>query len=60
MDEARTEAELFEEIKRIEIAEPEAERKAESAALTVGAAVAFGAGIWAVLGRTKAEGKYHA
>jgi hypothetical protein len=56
--EAREDVELVEEIRKIEIVEPEVERKAESAALTVAAAVAFGAGIWAVLGRTKAEGKY--
>jgi hypothetical protein len=51
------EAKLREEIIKIEVIEPVVEQKAESAALTVAAAAAFGAGIWAVLGRGKAEGK---
>lgn len=51
------EAKLREEIIKIEVTEPVVEQKAESAALTVAAAAAFGAGIWAVLGRAKAEGK---
>jgi len=51
------EAKLREEIIKIEVVEPVVEQKAESAALTVAAAAAFGAGIWAVLGRGKAEGK---
>jgi hypothetical protein len=51
------EAKLREEIIKIEVTEPVVEQKAENAALTVAAAVAFGAGIWAVLGRAKAEGE---
>jgi hypothetical protein len=51
------EAKLRKELIKIEVAEPVVEQKAESAALTVAAAAAFGAGIWAVLGRAKAEGK---
>jgi hypothetical protein len=51
------EAKLRKEIIKIEVTEPVVEQRAESAALTVAAAAAFGAGIWAVLGRGKAEGK---
>ena len=58
IDEAtETEAELIKEIKRIEVDEPELEAGAESAALTVAAATAFGAGIWAILGKAKGEGE---
>ena len=49
---------LLKELEKVEIAEPEAEQKAENAAIYVGAAVAFGAAVWLVLGRTKAEGKW--
>lgn len=45
------------ELERIEVLEPEIESGAENAALTVIASTAFGALIWAVLGKTKAEGE---
>ena len=51
------EAKLIKEIQKIEVLEPEVEERAESAALIVAAAAVFGAGIWAVLGKAKAEGK---
>lgn len=57
VDELPNDSGLLEELEKVEIAEPEAEQKAENAAIYVGAAVAFGAAIWLVLGRTKAEGK---
>lgn len=43
-------------IREIDIVEPEFEQGAESAALTVIGATVFGGLVWAVLGRTKAEG----
>ena len=49
-------AEMLQELQNVEVLEPVVEQKAESAALTVAAATAFGAGIWAVLGKAKAEG----
>lgn len=50
------EAILREEINKIEIKEPEIESEGENAALNVAAATAFGAAIWAVLGKSKGEG----
>ncbi len=44
------------DIRDIDIVEPELERGAESAALTVIGATVFGGIVWAVLGQTKAEG----
>jgi TerC family integral membrane protein len=55
VDEPLSEAELRREVQRLELEEPAFEAGAESAALTVAAASVFGAGIWAVLGKTKAE-----
>lgn len=46
------------EIEMIEVDEPLLEKGAETAALTVAGSAAFGALIWAVLGKTKAEGEY--
>ena len=46
------------EIEMIEVDEPLLEKGAETAALTVAGSAAFGALIWAVLGKTKAEGAY--
>ncbi|WPT11315.1 Thylakoid membrane protein TERC [Picochlorum sp. SENEW3] len=43
------------DIREIDIVEPEFERGAESAALTVIGATVFGGIVWAVLGQTKAE-----
>lgn len=45
------------EIEMIEVDEPLLEKGAEIAALTVAGSAAFGAVIWAVLGKTKAEGE---
>ena len=42
-------------ITELEVIEPEVERDAEQALLSVGAAVLFGAGVWAVLGPSKGE-----
>lgn len=42
-------------ITELEIVEPEVERDAEQAALAVGAATLFGAGVWAVLGPVKGQ-----
>jgi hypothetical protein len=53
---AAREAELRREVELVEVLEPEVERSAEGAAATVAAAVAFGAGVWATLGRAKGEG----
>jgi hypothetical protein len=50
---------LIAEVTRIEVLEPIVEEKGESAALAVAAAVAFGAGVWALLGRAKGEGGWH-
>lgn len=47
-----TEVELITEL---EVVEPEVERDAEQALLSVGAATLFGAGVWAVLGSAKGE-----
>jgi len=58
VDEAQTaESDLLKEIKILEVDEPELEEGAENAALTVGLAMAFGAAVWAVLGKTKGEGR---
>lgn len=54
-DETLFEKEISERLELIEVEEPLAEGRAESASLTVAAAVLFGAGIWAVLGGGKAE-----
>lgn len=54
-EEASREKALREELELIEVKEPLAEESAEAASLTVAAAVAFGAGIWAILGKNKAE-----
>lgn len=43
------------ELQRIEVEEPLVEEKGENAAGIVAAAVAFGAGVWAVLGQTKGQ-----
>ena len=48
------------EIEMIEVDEPLIEKGAEIAALTVAGSAAFGALIWAVLGKTKADGEYFA
>ena len=45
------------EIEMIEVDEPLLEKGAETAALTVAGSAAFGAVIWAVWGKTKAEGE---
>ena len=56
IDEPLYDTGLIEELEKVEVAEPEVEQRAENAAIYVGAAVAFGAAVWLVLGRTKAEG----
>eukprot|EP00887_Chlorella_sp_A99_P008179 scaffold12.g8179.t1 len=52
---SKTEKEALKTMQRLEVSEPMVEERAESAALSVGAAVAFGAGVWAVLGHQKGE-----
>lgn len=52
---ATAEREALKSLELLEVTEPAVEERAESAALAVAAAVAFGAGVWAVLGRQKGE-----
>lgn len=50
------EADLIAAVEQLEVEEPLLEQSAESAAAAVAAAFAFGAGVWAVLGKAKGEG----
>ena len=55
-DAVAAESDIIRAVEQLEVEEPALEQSAESAAAAVAAAFAFGAGVWAVLGRAKGEG----